>query len=104
MTELVKDLRRRGVSLWVDDLDRAALLDGSLAKLMREHGVSGVTSNPAIFARSITGSSAYDGQLDELRFRGVGVDEARRALPAKTCSSPRQYGQGHQRRAFAGFM
>ncbi|NIK61334.1 transaldolase [Kribbella shirazensis] len=80
MANLLSDLRRRGVSVWLDDLHRAALLDGTLTSLMRQRSVTGVTSNPAIFARSIIGSPAYDDQLKELRRRGVSVDEARRAL------------------------
>jgi transaldolase len=79
-TDLLTQLTRGGVSVWLDDLDRTALLDGTLARLVRDHHVTGVTSNPSIFARSISGSSTYDDQLDELKARGVGVDEARRAL------------------------
>ena len=40
----------------------------------------GVTTNPTIFARAITGSDAYDGQLRDLALRKVGVDEALRSL------------------------
>jgi transaldolase len=80
MTDLLTDLTRRGLAIWLDDLDRRAIADGTLARLMSERHVTGVTSNPTIFARSITGSSAYDGTLRDLRRRGAGVDEARRAL------------------------
>jgi transaldolase len=80
MTDLLTDLSRRGLAIWLDDLDRGALADGTLARLVSERHVTGVTSNPTIFARSITGSSAYDGQLSDLRRRGACVDEARRAL------------------------
>lgn len=83
MTDLLDDLVRRGVSVWLDDLDRTALLDGTLERLIRCRHVSGVTTNPVIFARSITGSAAYDAQLNELRLRGASGDEARRALTAR---------------------
>lgn len=39
-------LSRAGVSIWLDDLSRARLLDGSLAELMAERNVVGVTTNP----------------------------------------------------------
>jgi transaldolase len=42
--------------------------------------VSGVTTNPSIFAKAISGGDAYDAQLRDLAARGVGVDEALRAL------------------------
>lgn len=53
------ELRRLGVSVWLDDLGRAMLEDGSLAGLIREDGVAGVTSNPAIFAHSMMHDAQY---------------------------------------------
>jgi transaldolase len=53
------ELRRLGESVWLDDLGRAMLEDGSLARLIREDGVAGVTSNPAIFAHSMMNDPQY---------------------------------------------
>ena len=53
------ELRKLGESAWLDDLGRGMLEDGSLARLIREDGVAGVTSNPAIFARSMTTDPRY---------------------------------------------
>jgi transaldolase len=53
------ELRRLGESVWLDDLGRAMLEDGSLARLIREDGVAGVTSNPAIFAHSMMNDAQY---------------------------------------------
>jgi transaldolase len=53
------ELRKLGVSAWLDDLGRGMLEDGSLARLIREDGLAGVTSNPAIFANSMTGDPRY---------------------------------------------
>jgi len=55
------ELREAGVSIWLDTLSRELLDSGDFERLV-ERGVSGVTSNPAIFAKAITGSGAYDEQ------------------------------------------
>jgi transaldolase len=79
MTDPIARLRASGVSVWLDDLSRERLTDGSLATL-RDKGVSGVTTNPTIFARAITGSDAYTGQVRDLKLRRVPVDQALREL------------------------
>ncbi|MEV0291456.1 transaldolase [Kribbella sp. NPDC050820] len=64
-----------GQSPWLDNLTRAQLHDGSLARMVG-NGIRGVTANPTIFARSITGSSEYDEQFAELIAAGSSVAEA----------------------------
>src|SRR3954447_4640779 len=59
----VKQLHEAGVSVWLDDLSRSMLEDGVLAGYVARHGVSGVTSNPTIFARALDGSHRYDEPL-----------------------------------------
>ncbi|HEY6275876.1 MAG TPA: transaldolase [Streptosporangiaceae bacterium] len=59
-------LREAGVSIWLDTLSRELLDSGGLAELISDYGVTGATSNPTIFARAITGSDRYDGQLRNL--------------------------------------
>src|SRR5262249_60309470 len=73
-------LRAAGVSSWLDDLGRARLISGSLAVLARDKHVSGVTTNPTIFARSIIDSNVYTGQLRDLRVRQAAPDQALREL------------------------
>ena len=53
------ELRRLGVSAWLDDIGRGMLHDGSFARLIREDGIAGVTSNPAIFAHSMMHDPQY---------------------------------------------
>jgi transaldolase len=53
------ELHKLGESVWLDDLGRGMLDDGSLARLIREDGVAGVTSNPSIFAHSMTSDPRY---------------------------------------------
>jgi transaldolase len=80
MADPLGQLSDAGVSIWLDDLGRARLTDGSLAHLVAERYVTGVTTNPSIFARAITGSDAYEQALGELALRRVGLDEALRAI------------------------
>ena len=64
-------LNELGQSVWLDNLSRELLKTGGLKKLIEEDGVSGVTSNPAIFDSAIRGSDLYD---DQLRSLDDGVD------------------------------
>jgi transaldolase len=52
-----------GQSVWIDFLSRDLLRGGELARMMREDAVSGVTSNPTIFAKALSGGDAYDEQI-----------------------------------------
>ena len=78
MTDLIARLRAAGVSVWLDDLSRERLAAGGLAAL-RDWGVSGVTTNPTIFAKAITGSEAYAGPVRDLKVRRAPADQALRA-------------------------
>ena len=49
-----------GQSVWIDFLRRGTISNGELKRLIDEDGLSGVTSNPAIFEKAIVGSSDYD--------------------------------------------
>lgn len=53
------ELRKLGESAWLDDLGRGMLENGSLARLVNEDGIAGVTSNPSIFANSMTTDPRY---------------------------------------------
>ncbi|MHB1064232.1 MAG: transaldolase [Georgenia sp.] len=80
MSDPLNALAEAGVSIWLDDLSRERLVSGTLADLVAHHHVVGVTTNPTIFARAITGGHAYDSQVSDLAVRGVDVGEALRAL------------------------
>ena len=53
---------------------------GALAKDVAERNVVGVTTNPSIFAKAVSGSDIYDDQISDLAKRGVSVDEAVRMI------------------------
>lgn len=69
-----------GVSVWLDDLSRTALQDGSLTGLIENRHVVGVTTNPTIFAKAVSSGDAYDEQLTTLAAAGVDADAAVLAL------------------------
>jgi len=69
-----------GQSVWCDDIGRDLLMAGRLKTLIEQDGVSGVTSNPTIFYRAITESSAYDDDVRELTAAGAGATEIMEAL------------------------
>jgi transaldolase len=73
-------LSAAGVAVWLDDISRERLSTGSLATLIRDFHVVGVTSNPTIFATAVAKGEAYDGQLTDLAVRGVDLGEAVRAI------------------------
>jgi len=80
MTDSTNDALARisatGVSVWLDDLSRDALQDGTLAELIASKHVVGVTTNPTIFAKAVSEGHAYDAQLAELGAAGTSVDDA----------------------------
>ncbi|WP_062348541.1 transaldolase [Herbidospora yilanensis] len=80
MSENLSKLTGFGVSIWLDDISRERLRTGNLAALIREKNVTGVTSNPTIFASALSKGDAYDTQLHDLAVRKVSVDEAVRAI------------------------
>ena len=64
-----------GQSPWLDNLKREYLADGTLEGLVKR-GIRGVTSNPTIFQKAISGSPDYDAQLKVLVEGGSGVEDA----------------------------
>lgn len=68
-------LRDLGQSVWLDDLDRTLIDSGELARLNRDDGVRGVTSNPSTFEKAIGGSDAYDAKIRTLALAGRSAEE-----------------------------
>jgi transaldolase len=66
----LKALHEAGQSIWLDFLRRDLITDGGLARLIRDDGVTGVTSNPTIFAKAMVGSKDYDHAIGRIARRG----------------------------------
>ncbi|MHB1431526.1 MAG: transaldolase [Streptosporangiaceae bacterium] len=79
-TDVLARLTAEDVAIWLDDISRDRLATGNLADLVTAWHVRGVTSNPTIFSHAMAKGAAYDDQIADLAVRGVGVDEAARAL------------------------
>ncbi len=81
-------LKEAGQSLWLDNVQRGELQDGTIKGMIEADGVCGVTSNPTIFMNAVTKSRDYDGQiLDMLKqskspeeiYYAITVDDIRQA-------------------------
>jgi transaldolase len=59
-------LKARGQSIWLDDIHRRMLSDGTLARMIETDGLSGLTSNPAIFANAIMKHPEYQPAVAQL--------------------------------------
>ena len=65
----------QGQSPWLDNLKRGWLTSGELKRWV-ERGVRGVTSNPTIFAKAISGAADYDEQFSSLVHQGASVEQS----------------------------
>ena len=79
MNPNTRKLQALGQSLWLDNITRQMLDDGTLARYIAELSVTGLTSNPTIFEHAIGKGNAYDEQIATLA--------ACRAAPAKISST-----------------
>lgn len=64
---VTKQVAALGQSLWLDNLSRSLVRDGTLETLITEDGVSGVTSNPSIFHNALASSPHYADDLARLK-------------------------------------
>lgn len=69
------DLLNYGQSYWLDNLSRKIIRNGELQKRVSEQGLRGLTSNPSIFNKAISGSEDYDDQIKELVNSGKSLQE-----------------------------
>jgi len=75
-------LTAAGVSVWSDQISKQMLESGELARRIEKDAVTGVTSNPTIFANAIGGSNDYTSQLHELKSAGMPTAEIAKNLMA----------------------
>ncbi|HET6434871.1 MAG TPA: transaldolase [Xanthomonadaceae bacterium] len=88
MNHNLQQLRALGQSLWLDNITRAMLDDGSFARKIDEYGLTGLTSNPSIFDEALAKSDSYDagirakaaaGLEGEALFTELALEDLRRA-------------------------
>jgi transaldolase / glucose-6-phosphate isomerase len=80
MSNPLVEVMKLGQSIWYDNIRRAMLVSGDLQKKINEDDLRGVTSNPTIFEKAITGSTDYDEQMRSLIKAGNSVREIYEAL------------------------
>jgi transaldolase len=76
MTTPTAQLAAAGVSIWLDDLSRTRITSGGLQKLIDEKNVTGVTTNPTIFAAAIGKGEGYTEKIAALAAAGKSATEA----------------------------
>jgi transaldolase len=87
-TQQLHDL---GQSIWLDNITRGILNDGTLQRHINELSVTGLTSNPAIFDQAIKNGDSYDdairkaaeGKSDETLFLDLAIEDLARAAAGK---------------------
>jgi transaldolase len=70
MASRTQSVKAFGQSLWLDNIHRRELRDGTIKRLIDEDGISGITSNPTIFMKAVSGGSDYDAQIRTLAQAG----------------------------------
>ena len=73
--KITKRLHDLGQSLWLDNITREILDNGTLRRYMDELSVTGLTSNPTIFDEAIGNTSAYDGGIRQKARAGLAGEE-----------------------------
>src|SRR5947209_4099556 len=66
MANPLEELHAAGQSIWYDNIRRGLITGGELQRLIDEDAVTGVTANPTIFEKAISGSTDYDAAIEDL--------------------------------------
>ncbi len=66
MSNKLREIEALGQAVWIDNLNRQLLDDGTLRELVEQDGISGVTSNPSIFEKGMGHSDRYDDAFREI--------------------------------------
>jgi transaldolase len=75
MNQNTQQLHDLGQSLWVDNISRETLQNGSLQKLISDFSVTGLTSNPSIFEKAMGQGDFYDEAIGQLARDGRNVED-----------------------------
>jgi len=76
----LRELETYGQSFWLDYIERRLLASDQFRRLIEDDGLKGMTSNPTIFDKAISGSDDYKQQLERLARGGKHTDEIYEAL------------------------
>jgi transaldolase len=70
-----QELHNLGQSLWLDNITRDLLDNGTLKRYIDEFSITGLTSNPTIFEHAISKSKSYDAEIGRLLSTGLSGEE-----------------------------
>ena len=91
-TNHLADLLKFGQSAWLDYIRRDLLTTGELKRMIEEDGLRGMTSNPAIFEKAISGGSFYDDFLKAQEAKKISTPRrAMKPWPFATFKTPPMY-------------
>lgn len=74
------ELNKLGQSVWFDNIQRAMIKNGDLASKIQNDGLAGITSNPTIFEKAITGSNDYNEDISKLIAEGKSATDIYESL------------------------
>ena len=74
------ELKALGQSIWMDSFRRGWIRSGELCRLIEEDGITGVTVNPTIFEKAVSGSTDYDDAIRELFDNGKSTEQMYESL------------------------
>src|SRR5205814_5334988 len=75
MSNPLVELAKTGQSVWFDQMERRLVTSGELQRMIDEDDLRGLTSNPTIFEKAISGSEDYDAQLRDLASQNKSREE-----------------------------
>ncbi|MBW6489959.1 MAG: transaldolase [Lentimicrobium sp.] len=75
MNQNTKKLYQAGVSIWLDNITRKMLDNGTLQKYIAELSITGLTSNPSIFEAAIAKTDDYDAAISKISKPGITDEE-----------------------------
>jgi transaldolase len=82
-TSPLLDLQQMGQSVWCDSISRSLLDSGELRRMIAEDGLRGMTSNPSIFEKAISGGTDYDREIRTMARAGFSAERIYEVLAIK---------------------
>ena len=76
----IKAIKDFGQQIWLDFFSRELVSSGELARMVKDDGIAGVTSNPAIFFNAINTDAQYQAELAQLKTRIADPEQRFEAL------------------------
>ena len=73
--ESTQELHDIGQSLWLDNITRDLLDNGTMKRYIDEYSITGLTSNPTIFEHAISKSKSYGWEIGRLMSAGLSGEE-----------------------------